>query len=109
MLTSQQTGETYPGSLKRSGYEPPSTRTALREKANESLAEETKGLFLGPMPTNDSLNELLPTDLNASARPDFEASLEDIKKEESKMYASFVSVVPVPVSAASLKFGRPMH
>ena len=109
MLTSQQTGETCSGSLKCSGYEPRSTGTASRERANERLAEETKGLFLGPMPTSDFLNEFLPTASNASERPEFEASFEDLKKGETEMYASFVSVVPVSVSAASLNFGRPMH
>jgi hypothetical protein len=71
--------------------------------ANERLAQETSGLFLGAMPPDQFLHDFLPLVQDApecreSTGP-FKEVVSGTPGEEVPMYESFVSMVLVSVSS----------
>jgi hypothetical protein len=77
------------------------TRDSCRDSANYRLALETSGLFLGAMPPNQFLDEFLPISQDAPKCPNWTGAFTSVGSagKEVDMYAQFVSIVLVSVSA----------
>ena len=98
-----------PISNKTSGHHSYASETHDRDSANNRLAQETSGYFLGAMLPRKFLKKFLATDESTPGCPDSEGAFESVlsAKKEVDMYAPFVSrVLCFRTYCALLTFNR---
>lgn len=89
-----KTMSSTPISNKTSGSYTYASETHKRDFANFGLAHETSGLFLGPMPPQQFLNNFLPISQDTPKCPNSKEAFARVSaaKREIEMYDPFVSV-----------------